>query len=113
MRSVRVSATPPCSDGITQRPRDISMSSRKRLQGHQYAEVELDERNDHASACQPVSVMLTRRSLTMSDTIEPTHVRLKRAYEIAERTDGRRILVDRLWPRGVSTAEARIDEWLK
>jgi uncharacterized protein YeaO (DUF488 family) len=49
----------------------------------------------------------------MSDTIEPTHVRLKRAYEIAERTDGKRILVDRLWPRGVSKAEARIDEWLK
>jgi uncharacterized protein YeaO (DUF488 family) len=40
-------------------------------------------------------------------------VRLKRAYEVPERTDGRRILVDRLWPRGVSKAEARIDEWLK
>ena len=41
------------------------------------------------------------------------HVRLKRAYEPADAKDGKRILVDRLWPRGVSKAEAAIDEWLK
>ena len=40
-------------------------------------------------------------------------VRLKRAYDPPDRGDGRRILVDRLWPRGVSKAEAAIDEWLK
>ncbi|HTI49543.1 MAG TPA: DUF488 domain-containing protein [Planctomycetaceae bacterium] len=40
-------------------------------------------------------------------------IRLKRAYEPASATDGRRILVDRLWPRGVSKASARIDLWLK
>lgn len=38
---------------------------------------------------------------------------LKRAYEDAESADGYRILVDRLWPRGVSKEEARIDLWLK
>jgi uncharacterized protein YeaO (DUF488 family) len=40
-------------------------------------------------------------------------VRLKRAYDPPEREDGRRILIDRLWPRGVSKADATIDLWLK
>ena len=40
-------------------------------------------------------------------------LRLKRAYEPAGRLDGYRILVDRLWPRGVSKENAAIDEWLK
>ena len=40
-------------------------------------------------------------------------IKLKRAYESAESTDGFRILVDRLWPRGVSKKAARIDLWLK
>lgn len=39
--------------------------------------------------------------------------RIKRAYERPVRTDGCRVLVDRLWPRGVSKAEARIDQWRK
>lgn len=40
-------------------------------------------------------------------------IRLKRAYETPEPDDGFRILVDRLWPRGVSKSTARIDLWLK
>jgi uncharacterized protein YeaO (DUF488 family) len=40
-------------------------------------------------------------------------IKLKRAYEPAKRGDGFRILVDRLWPRGVSKAAAQIDLWLK
>ncbi|QEM68334.1 DUF488 domain-containing protein [Geobacter sp. FeAm09] len=40
-------------------------------------------------------------------------LRLKRVYEPAETEDGRRILVDRLWPRGISRESARIDAWLK
>lgn len=40
-------------------------------------------------------------------------IRLKRAYEAAESGDGFRILVDRLWPRGISKSTARIDLWLK
>jgi uncharacterized protein YeaO (DUF488 family) len=40
-------------------------------------------------------------------------VRLKRAYEPAMASDGYRVLVDRLWPRGVSRAEARLDEWAR
>lgn len=39
--------------------------------------------------------------------------RLKRIYAPPSLADGRRVLVDRLWPRGVSKAEAHVDEWLK
>lgn len=37
----------------------------------------------------------------------------KRAYVPAERSDGYRVLIDRLWPRGVSKARARLDAWEK
>ncbi len=40
-------------------------------------------------------------------------VRVKRAYEPAVADDGRRVLVDRLWPRGVSREQARLDEWAR
>lgn len=40
-------------------------------------------------------------------------IQLKRAYEPAARGDGTRVLVDRLWPRGLSKDRARIDHWLK
>ncbi|MBF6025798.1 DUF488 domain-containing protein [Lysobacter niastensis] len=39
--------------------------------------------------------------------------RIKRVYDEADAEDGLRILVDRLWPRGISKANARIDHWLK
>ncbi|MGB3414902.1 MAG: DUF488 domain-containing protein [Microbacteriaceae bacterium] len=38
---------------------------------------------------------------------------LKRVYEPAESSDGFRVLVDRLWPRGVSKEKAAVDMWLK
>lgn len=37
----------------------------------------------------------------------------KRVYDAADATDGTRILVDRLWPRGLTRDKARIDLWLK
>lgn len=40
-------------------------------------------------------------------------VRLKRAYEPVAPSDGHRVLVERLWPRGVRKEEAALDEWLK
>lgn len=39
--------------------------------------------------------------------------RVKRIYEEADSADGIRILVDRLWPRGLSREKARIDLWMK
>lgn len=40
-------------------------------------------------------------------------VAIKRVYEAPSRTDGTRVLVDRLWPRGVAKDAARILEWLR
>ena len=40
-------------------------------------------------------------------------VRLKRVYEPAEPVDGYRVLIDRLWPRGVSRKRAELDEWAR
>ena len=41
------------------------------------------------------------------------NIQLKRAYEKPEHSDGIRILVDRLWPRGLTKDKAAIDLWLK
>ena len=38
-------------------------------------------------------------------------IRLKRAYESPAASDGYRVLVDRLWPRGISRGQAPLDEW--
>jgi len=40
-------------------------------------------------------------------------IRLKRVYDKPARSDGHRVLVDRLWPRGIKKNQARIDQWLK
>jgi uncharacterized protein YeaO (DUF488 family) len=40
-------------------------------------------------------------------------IRLKRAYEKPSKLDGSRILVERLWPRGLTKRKAAIDQWLK
>ncbi|HET9813291.1 MAG TPA: DUF488 domain-containing protein [Sphingomicrobium sp.] len=49
----------------------------------------------------------------MSGAVRAANVRLKRAYAPAAAEDGARILVDRLWPRGVTRADAKLDEWMK
>jgi uncharacterized protein YeaO (DUF488 family) len=40
-------------------------------------------------------------------------LKVKRVYEAATKTDGMRILVDRLWPRGIAKEQAKVDLWLK
>jgi uncharacterized protein YeaO (DUF488 family) len=42
-----------------------------------------------------------------------SEVKIKRIYDPAEANDGFRVLVDRLWPRGIAKAKASIDAWLK
>lgn len=44
---------------------------------------------------------------------DPVMIRAKRIYEAAENTDGYRVLIDGLWPRGISKDKAQIDEWMK
>jgi uncharacterized protein YeaO (DUF488 family)/uncharacterized OsmC-like protein len=41
------------------------------------------------------------------------NIKIKRVYEQPDKDDGRRILVDRIWPRGLSNDEARLSEWRK
>ena len=43
----------------------------------------------------------------------PHAIRIKRVYESPSPDDGRRVLVDRLWPRGLSKERARLDGWLR
>lgn len=49
----------------------------------------------------------------MAPAAREPDIRLKRAYEPPAAADGTRILVDRLWPRGVRKADLAIDRWLK
>ena len=49
----------------------------------------------------------------MAKAILPVNVKLKRAYEPPAVEDGTRILVDRLWPRGIKKADAAFDLWMK
>jgi len=42
-----------------------------------------------------------------------SNIQLKRAFDPASKKDGHRVLVDRIWPRGLRKEEARIDDWMK
>ena len=49
----------------------------------------------------------------MTHTVAAESIRLKRVYESTSSEDGMRILVDRLWPRGLRKEDAAVDRWLK
>jgi uncharacterized protein YeaO (DUF488 family) len=49
----------------------------------------------------------------MAPSATPLDIRFKRAYEPPSKMDGVRVLIDRLWPRGVTKAEAAIDHWFR
>lgn len=49
----------------------------------------------------------------MSNRIPPGHLAIKRAYEPAAADDGARVLIDRLWPRGVRKEVLALTEWAK
>jgi uncharacterized protein YeaO (DUF488 family) len=61
----------------------------------------------------PTDAAILRGSEAMSKRISAANVSLKRAYERGEAKDGTRVLVDRLWPRGVSKERAALDRWMK
>ena len=60
-----------------------------------------------------VDPLITTVREVRSTSMAKPDIRLKRAYEPPSPEDGTRVLVDRLWPRGVRKAEAVIDCWLK
>lgn len=65
-----------------------------------------------ATAAKPVKRREEDRSPSVRQ--KPTAaIKLKRAYEKPAREDGWRVLVERLWPRGLTKSEAKIDLWLK
>jgi uncharacterized protein YeaO (DUF488 family) len=49
----------------------------------------------------------------MRRSVPAANVKLKRAYESPAAEDGTRILVDRLWPRGLTKEKAALDQWMK
>ena len=53
------------------------------------------------------------KTRAMTHPISPHHVRTKRAYEAPAPDDGARILIDRLWPRGVKKEALELAEWDK
>lgn len=44
---------------------------------------------------------------------KPGMLKIKRIYDLVEKEDGYRLLVDRLWPRGIQKEEAMLDDWNK
>lgn len=51
------------------------------------------------------------RSHALESRAETVSIQLRRAYEAPDASDGYRVLIDRLWPRGVSKEAAHLDEW--
>ena len=60
-----------------------------------------------------MSVLSTGFGIHLADVGRCMALKLKRAYDRASRADGTRILVERLWPRGVSKESLHVDAWLK
>lgn len=56
---------------------------------------------------------MARKTRGHGDAGTPTRLLIKRGYDPPSASDGFRILVDRLWPRGLTKAKAKIDLWLK
>lgn len=50
---------------------------------------------------------------SMGEKFPASALRVRRVYEVPEPADGARVLVDRLWPRGLSKADAQLTEWCK
>lgn len=47
------------------------------------------------------------------NTVSTHQIKIKRVYDPPAAEDGQRVLIDRLWPRGVKREEARLDDWLR
>ena len=57
--------------------------------------------------------MVLRRKVPPGSAAGSENIQLRRAYDPPRRGDGHRVLVDRVWPRGVSKEELALDEWRK
>ena len=61
------------------------------------------------------SSIFEKSKKTLQETIEKVVllIKTKRVYELPSKDDGYRILIDRLWPRGMSKEKAKLDIWMK
>src|SRR5688572_20971583 len=62
-------------------------------------------------ACVPLRMVRRGLAAAWFGQRETTMIRIKRTYEPAARTDGQRILVERLWPRGMKKSAVHADAW--
>src|SRR5450830_1805324 len=53
------------------------------------------------------------KGIFMSTKIPASHIRIKRAYDPPSHDDGARVLIDRLWPRGIKKESLAVDQWAK
>jgi len=60
-----------------------------------------------------LSVVSCQLSVVSCQKTNVMDIHIKRIYEDASKTDGFRILIDRIWPRGISKEDAKLDEWMK
>lgn len=53
------------------------------------------------------------KGIFVSTKIPASHIRIKRAYDPPSNDDGARVLIDRLWPRGIKKESLAVDQWAK
>ncbi len=108
----------PCARGLSRRrtgvagrtSRCVLQDGRSRPRGRCAT---YDPRVAERAVCPGDRGLVWKALRRMSTRIPAGNVRLKRAYEAPAAEDGTQILIDRLWPRGVSKADAALDQWMK
>lgn len=81
--------------------------------GQSLASVELTPGNQLQGGCETDKNYLYLSVFRCVDKIFTMNIKIHRIYEYTEPQSEIRILVDKLWPRGISKAEARLDDWWK
>ena len=90
---------------------DLHLSTRVTAIDTVARQVRLSDGSRHLSGADEIE-RLNSGAIPMTKRITADHVKLKHAYEPAAANDGTRILIDRLWPRGLKKADAAIDQWV-
>jgi uncharacterized protein YeaO (DUF488 family) len=90
----------------------VSASSQVRVRAHSFRSKKPVNRY-HRPIVLPPALLLRLAIEAGVDRGRSLKLEIKRVYDEPSRADGTRILVDRLWPRGLSKERARVDLWLK
>lgn len=109
----QVPATTPESDALSKdlKKRGFSFVGSTVIYAHMQAAGLV---NDHTTDCfRHPSYKKSRASRSTGKKTKQLAISLKRVYEPSSTNDGQRVLVDRLWPRGITKASAALDLWLR